>query len=176
MTDEEILRKIVDGTPDSDIREHLPTLYRLTVDLDARRVLELGVKYGNSTLAFLMALHETGGHLTSVDIELPRVAYKRIKRRGWLGRWTLRWRDDREYEWEHDTPPDIVFIDSSHAYEHTAYELDAFGGLATGAVVLHDTHENNYPGVRKALDEWLDGKDVEVEEHEKQHGLTIVYP
>src|SRR5690606_8392354 len=51
----------------SDIREHLPTLHDLAVKLDAETVIELGVRTGVPTVAWLAALQQTGGTLWAVD-------------------------------------------------------------------------------------------------------------
>src|SRR5947207_12660368 len=52
----------------SDIQEYLPFLYETARSYDGVRVLELGSRKGNSTLAFLAAAEEAGGHVWSNDI------------------------------------------------------------------------------------------------------------
>ncbi len=49
-----------------DIVEHLPTFVQMVRDLEATRVIELGVRAGVSTIAWLYALQGVG-HLWSVD-------------------------------------------------------------------------------------------------------------
>ena len=54
---------------DSDIREYLPLLHGYARLYPAVRVLEVGVRSGNSTVAFLLAAQAMGGHVWSVDID-----------------------------------------------------------------------------------------------------------
>jgi len=54
---------------DSDIREYLPFLYEQARSRPGCRVLELGTRMGNSTLAFLAGAAPSGGHVWSVDVD-----------------------------------------------------------------------------------------------------------
>jgi len=56
-------------TEDSFIHEHLQTLYFITREFKCKKVLELGTGAGESTNAFIQALREIGGHITSIDIK-----------------------------------------------------------------------------------------------------------
>jgi predicted O-methyltransferase YrrM len=58
---------VLTGTGDSD--KHVLTLYSIAIGMGAKRILELGVRGGSTTLPLLMAAQKTGGMLTSVDIE-----------------------------------------------------------------------------------------------------------
>ena len=99
-------------------------------------VLELGVRSGNSTSAFLAAAEANDGHVWSADTERPDVPAS------WhdSGLWTFIQGDDLTLK-----PPaeafDIVFIDTSHHYEHTLAELRRYVPLVAkgGTVLLHDT-------------------------------------
>jgi predicted O-methyltransferase YrrM len=139
----------------SDIWEHLPFLRDTTLGYPAPRVVELGVRTGNSTAAFLAAIEERGaGHVWSVDITTPRVPP------WWLGSpwWTLRVGDDRDPAIRDAVAgdcgaADIVFIDSSHEYGHTLAELESWFPLLRpgGVALLHDT-EWSGRDVARALD------------------------
>lgn len=122
------------ATP-SDIYEHLPTFAAMVRELDAAHVIELGTRTGVSTVAWLYALSRTGGALTSVDID-PKPD---------IGDWP-NWR----FIQGDDLDPivlgqldlaDIVFIDTSHHYEHTLAELRVYQHLVRpgGVIVCHDT-------------------------------------
>ena len=52
----------------SDIQEYLPFLREQARSRPAVRVLELGSRKGNSTLAFLAGAKESGGHVWSCDV------------------------------------------------------------------------------------------------------------
>lgn len=119
----------------SDIYLHLPRLAGLVEALDAKHVIELGTRTGVSTVAWLWALEKTGGRLTSVDVdERPPI--------GEFPHWTFIQGDDCDPAIVAELDDaDIVFIDTSHLYEHTARELRIYRHLVRpgGVLVLHDT-------------------------------------
>lgn len=114
---------------DSDISLHLPFLY------DSARggtVIELGVREGNSTAAFLAA----GAEVWSVDTQYAQVP------REWHGnpRWHFLQGDDLDPGILAALPAeaDVVFIDTAHTYGQTLAELRAYAPRAP-LVLLHDT-------------------------------------
>lgn len=119
----------------SDIYLHLPRMVELVRSLNAQHVIELGTRTGVSTIAWLHALAETGGRLTSVDIdERPPI--------GEHEHWTYVQGDDTDPAiMAQLEPAEIVFIDTSHLYEHTRFELNAYRWLVKpgGVIVCHDT-------------------------------------
>lgn len=140
----------------SDIVDHLPTLHAAVIDSNAQTVVELGVRSGNSTTALLAAVARTGGHLWSVDIRLmPSASYDALRRAA-DDQWTFILGDDMTVADQIDTgsvdcttirdaeprtvplPIDVLFIDSSHHYEHTLAELRLYGPRAD-VILLHDT-------------------------------------
>jgi predicted O-methyltransferase YrrM len=124
--------------PDTDIRAHLPLLYKTVLDYRKPQILELGTRRGESTRAFLAAAEANGGHVWSVDIEQPDVPAEE-----WAatGLWHLTVADDRDVPIPAGYRPDVVFIDTSHELLHTLAELERFVPLAApgGTVLLHDT-------------------------------------
>ena len=118
----------------SDIYEHLPRFVELVEKLDATHVIELGTRTGVSTIAWLYAL-EGKGRLTSVDIDAkPDI--------GDYDHWTFIQGDDLDPEVVGRLEPaDIVFLDTSHLYEHTIRELNTYRWLVKpgGLIVCHDT-------------------------------------
>ena len=61
----------------TDIHEHLTTLYMLTVQMNLKKVLELGTYRGYSTIALLQAAKEINGRLTSIDLAEKEVISRR---------------------------------------------------------------------------------------------------
>lgn len=127
----------------SDINDHLPMFVELVDQLDAHHVLELGTRTGISTLAWLYAL-EGRGTLTSVDIdERPAI--------GDHDHWSFVQGDDLDpaVVRQVSTPtPDIVFIDTSHHYQHTRRELATYRWVVRGGgvIVCHDTEVGRVEG------------------------------
>jgi predicted O-methyltransferase YrrM len=53
----------------TDIDDYLPVFEELASRVDVTRIVELGVREGHSTRAWLNGLRATGGHLWSVECE-----------------------------------------------------------------------------------------------------------
>ena len=168
----------------SDIQGHLPRMVDLVAKLNAQAVIELGVRYGTSTVAWLYGLAATGGHLWSVDIV-------RQHRPIDVDHWTFVEGDDTDPAVLAQLPAtvDIVFVDTNHRYEHTRREIELYAPRVRrgGALVFHDTDvevfpDDHEPGseppwpVRRAVDEFVatSPRVTDVEEHHDFHGLTIV--
>lgn len=119
----------------SDIYLHLPKFVEAVHTYNAQHVIELGTRTGVSTVAWLYALEQTGGHLTSVDIDSkPPI--------GDHPHWLFIQGDDMNPEISSRLEPaDIVFIDTSHHYEHTLRELHTYRWLVKpgGLIMCHDT-------------------------------------
>ena len=165
------------ATP-SDIYLHLPKFVAMVQTLDAKHVIELGTRTGVSTIAWLYALEQTGGRLTSVDIDAkPPI--------GDYPHWTYLQGDDTDVNVIGQLDEaDIVFIDTSHLYEHTVFELATYRWLVKpgGLMVLHDTMlpipegappRPLYP-VRKAVDEFIAETGFAVQFHEDCWGLAVI--
>jgi predicted O-methyltransferase YrrM len=168
--------------PWSDIQDCLPRLYEAAAGYPKVRVLELGVRWGTSTSAFLAAAEKTGGYVWSCDVVLePQVPVR------WLdsGYWTFILGDDMVIE----LPPglfDVVFIDTSHSYLHTLAELTRFTPLVAkgGTMFFHDTRldpvwlagQPPLP-VARALNEFCQATGRTWTDHDAQYGLgEIVHP
>jgi predicted O-methyltransferase YrrM len=147
----------------SDIYLHLPTFVRLVGERNAQHVLELGTRTGVSTVAWLFGLSRTGGRLTSVDIDArPAI--------GEHDAWTFVQGDDMDPAvFASLEPADILFLDTSHHYEHTLRELNLYRHLVRpgGVIVCHDTelmrpegsprHDPPFP-VRRAIEEFCEAE------------------
>jgi cephalosporin hydroxylase len=138
----------------SDIHEHLPTLFEAVLTCPSRNpyIVECGVRSGNSTAALLYGLVvRQGGTLLSVDPAVPDVPDH------WFANpyWTYVRGDDCDPLVTADIEPgiDILFIDTSHTYEHTLRELQVYWPRVRpgGVAFFHDT-ETEGCGVSDALD------------------------
>ncbi len=189
----------------SDINEHLPRLFVETLRMRPRLIVELGVRRGASTFVFERVAQLCNAALVSVDIEDCTEASS-------YPHWHFIQSDDvalapRFPAWcaEHNLPAriDVLFIDTSHLYEHTVQEIDAwFPLLAPHALVFfHDTNQrlvyarddksigqgwNNDRGVLRAVEEYFDQSFNEqidfahvepgwiIRHHARCSGLTIL--
>lgn len=173
----------------SDIQEYLPFLYETARACDKVRVLELGARRGNSTLAFLAGAAESGGHVWSCDIDDVRRFADGIGPFGTLPGWTFVHGDDMDPAVQARLPEqvDVWFLDTSHEYEHTLAELRAYmPRVAPGGVALfHDTNLMGWPGyewdrdvspVAAALDEYCAETGLGWENLPGVYGLGVIRP
>lgn len=161
----------------TDISDHLTTLFSEALAAHPRLIVELGVRGGESTFAFERAAGLSDACLLSVDIEDCGVPCSYAK-------WSFVKRDDVAFADEfagwcaaHNLPPliDVLFIDTSHLYEHTREELRVWMPFLApkGRIILHDTNLtrlyrradgslgvgwNNQRGVIRALEDALGEK------------------
>jgi predicted O-methyltransferase YrrM len=145
----------------SDIYHHLSALFGHVAECRSEDpvVLELGTRTGNSTAAFLYALQvRQCGILHSVDIEAPDVPEDWYRNPQW------------NFHLGSDTDPrilgavlpvhpgiDVLFVDTSHTYEHTLAELVLCMPLVKpgGIALFHDTEVvSEVCHVARALDEY----------------------
>jgi predicted O-methyltransferase YrrM len=141
-------------------------------------VVELGVRSGNSSAAFLAGVELHGGHVYSVDLSRPKVP--------WHGhpQWTFLLGDDIELA--DDLPEcDVLFIDTSHHYQHTLIELETYVPKVKpgGVVLLHDTElerpdaapadDPPFP-VRAAVDKFCTARELVPEYVEGCYGLGVI--
>lgn len=128
----------------SDISDHLPRIFAATLRHDPSLIVELGVRGGASTFVFERVAGLTGSHLVSVDLDDCTGSSS-------FSDWHFIQGDDiaiakRFPEWcrERGIDPriDVLFIDTSHVYEHTVEEIDHwFPCLSERALVIfHDTN------------------------------------
>ncbi len=152
----------------SDIYEHLPRLYD-EASHGYALVIELGVRSGNSTAAFLAAVTEHGGHVWSNDLNQPPVP--------WAGheQWTFIEGDDLAISDQMPRNVDVLFIDTSHHFQQTAVELELYVPKVKpgGVVLLHDT-ELEYPEDRPHTDPPFPVR-LAVDLYCEEHGLTPEY-
>jgi len=58
---------------------HFLFLFNLTREINAQHIVEIGFGGANSAMVFMLALKETGGHLTSIDINPSPIAIQKIE-------------------------------------------------------------------------------------------------
>lgn len=142
----EIKKRSINKT---DICDHLETLFFESLSMRPKLILELGVGDGESTFVLEQVAQLWDSEFVSVDIEDCSKASS-------YRRWLFVQKDDVEFAKEFkswcknrniDPTIDILFIDTSHLFEHTVKEIDSwFPFLSDRAkVFLHDTNlKDNY--------------------------------
>jgi len=182
----------------SDIYEHLPVFVDAVQELKAQKIIELGVRYGVSTLAWMYGLSQQGhGHLWAVDTSFPfyivddHVVTNLLDPQGYLGvvpYWTFILGNDTDTVVLDALPQDvdIILIDTNHVYEETLVELNLYYPRVKkgGRIFLHDTalevtgndpdNKVKFP-VRTAVDEFCDSNGLRWTNNERCYGLGTIY-
>jgi len=140
-----------------DINYFLMLLYEMVVSYGTRKndditIVELGVRGGSSTIAFLSALEKLKkGKLWSCDIDpLMEELNRKVIDGGLYDYWYF-WRGDSvEFadSYFSKRQVDIVFIDTSHEFSQTTKEIDKWSQKIKdgGKMIFHDTL-SRYDGV-----------------------------
>jgi cephalosporin hydroxylase len=177
----------------SDISDHLPLLFIEAMLARPELIVELGVRGGESTFVFERAAKHFNAHLVSIDIEdcSGTSDYER---------WHFIQGDDVQLahnfaDWcraiNISPAIDVLFIDTSHLYEHTVQEINAWFPLlaANAKVIFHDTHMTrlyrrrngsmgvgweNERGVIAAIEEYLGRKVDETRDFVEWHNPWII--
>ena len=180
----------------SDVFDHLPTFVSAVAHAATKsnpvRVIELGVRYGVSTVAWLWALQNGVGELWAVDgsppCEEPTMKVDLLNPLMDLDHFhfILGWDTEVEVLCQLPDEVDIVFIDTNHIYEETLVELETYLPRVKngGKIMLHDTAllstpnattpQPDYP-VRSAMREFCADRGLEYEDTPVCNGLGQVY-
>jgi predicted O-methyltransferase YrrM len=137
--------KIFRGMNETDISDHLNTIFALAMSKKPRTILELGTRGGESTKVLSLVANQIGAKGYSVDLSEAPVWLNEQKN------WQHFVADDTEFSkslidsWPNgDTYSgiDLLFLDTSHLYEHTIHELNLYWELINenGILILHDTN------------------------------------
>ena len=137
-----IIEDVVNGGGDSD--KHLMTLFSIAIGMKSKKILELGVRNGKTTLPLLLAAKMNNGSVVSVDIEDTifnppdelKPHFEFIKKDA------LQYLHDVSKE----EPFDLIYIDDWHAYEHVKKELEYIDQLVSPktVILLHDLMYGNH--------------------------------
>ena len=151
------------GLERSDISDHGSTIFFHALAARPRLIVELGTRGGESTRTLLAAAAVAGADVLSIDrddcsaVDSPH-----------RDRWHFERGDDVEFArdrfraWcvSRGFPPtaEVIFVDTSHEFEHTRQELAAWLPLLSeqGVMILHDTNMGR--GVYARLDGSVDAR------------------
>lgn len=138
------------------MQDHLVELYSWARGWDFAHIVELGVRTGNSTCAFLAGLEvHRRGHLWSIDINPADVPAEWRESPFWsflqadgLGAEALAWGP---------AEIDVLFLDTDpHSYSQTIAELYAWAPRVRrgGVILVHDTDDPDHAEPAMALREY----------------------
>jgi len=138
-------------------------LYALIKLYRAKRVLEIGVSAGHSTLWLAQAVSENNGQLTALDnwsrtnggrAGSEKQARKRLMDNG-LQRYVSFVSTDSQafLQKQADGSFDVVWVDGDHAYLVALADVKEAARVASQLVVVHDTAQRAYSTVRRACKE-----------------------
>lgn len=140
---DELLKSItlrsMDGKGDSD--KHALTLLGIALSINAKNIIELGVRDCKTTEPLLWAAAYNNGTVYSVDInDIDRSKIDTLFHYNWL---TYKMDSIQFLETCQDKikhPIDLVYIDDWHSYEHVKRELEILDRIVTPktVIVLHD--------------------------------------
>jgi len=137
-----VINDVVNGNGDSD--KHLMTLFSIALGTKSKKILELGVRDGKTTLPLLLAAKMNNGKVTSIDIndtiftppeELKEyLEFKKMDALKYLE------------EVSKDEPFDLIYIDDWHAYQHVKKELEYIDQMVSPrtVILLHDLMYGNH--------------------------------
>jgi predicted O-methyltransferase YrrM len=120
----------------------------------SKRVLEVGTSNGYSAIWLCLALEETDGHLTTVEIDPERVklAKENLKRAGLDHRVTFLEGDAHKIVPTLEGPFDFVFLDADKGREHDYFSYLYPKKLLPGAIIA----VHNAIRMRQAMRRYLD--------------------
>ena len=151
---------------ESDINEHLPTLYKYASQCES--IIELGVRGVVSSYAFVYGL--LNNNSSNKKILLNDIEQCNISR---LLQLTNHLKIDIKYEWVNDLDLeikenyDLTFIDTWHVYGQLKRELEKFSKVTNKYIIMHDTTIDEIDG------ETIRRDDMNAEEQTLESGIPL---
>ncbi len=162
----------------SDISEHLSNIFYHALEASPRFIVELGTRGGESTRILLTVVAVTNGRVLSIDIhDCSGIKVLHPERWQFIQANDVAFGNEGFVSWckgQGLVPKaDVIFIDTSHLYEHTKSEIAAWVGhlSESGVMIFHDTNMgrgtygrcdgtvdlgwDNQRGVIRAIEEFL---------------------
>jgi len=125
---------------DSDISSHLDTIYMKVLEFKPKNIVELGVRGGESSKIFNYINQEIDSNIVGVDID--ECDYSFMKNGTFYKANDIIFH--AFYNGLYGKNIDVLFIDTSHYYEHTVQEIHYWFPLLSdkALVIFHDTNLN----------------------------------
>jgi len=169
----EIFEKIEKS--DTGFTLHYPFLYSLVLGLESEEVFEFGT--GFSTHCILNALEKTGGQLISCDVthynDNPNVTEFTKQSERWAFH---HGNSNSTFDSINHKQYDLILHDGSHIGPEVLVDLNNIYPYLKhdGILITHDTrHHSLGPDMMNAVDEFSEGKDIEMLTLPYGYGLTF---
>jgi cephalosporin hydroxylase len=156
----------------SDYKKEGKILYDTILELNAKIIVDLGIRGGCSTRVCLLGAKETNGEVYSCDIIFPEKSLKDfIEKYGLKKYWHLHIGDDIEFASQIDKKIDILLLDSNHETQHVIAQLVCYPEKVSplGRIFIHDS---KYQSVEDAINAFMlnNNKWIKIE-----HDTTLGY-
>lgn len=135
--------------------------------------MELGVREGVSTSAFVYGVEQNGGHVWSVDLNpLCKEVFWNHPNWTFIHGNSL---DVARLE-ESGVPAslDLLFCDTVHTYEQVNLELKTWGPRVKGLILVHNI--NKYPQTKEACEDFAKSTGRMFHARPGNGGLAIIFP
>jgi hypothetical protein len=129
----------------SDINEHLPTLYKYATECES--IIELGVRGVVSSFAFVYGLLNNNSNNKKIllnDISECNINELLSSSKGLKIDIDYKWINDLDLEITNNV--DLTFIDTWHVYGQLKRELQKFSKVTNKYIIMHDTTVDEYYG------------------------------
>jgi len=127
-------------------------LYTLVVSIAARRIVEIGVADGSTTIPLLKGAEEMGGIVHSVDPCICTEANALVDAFGYRKIWTFHFETSDEFFTHYNDSIDLAFIDGDHRCSAVTKDIrNVLSRLSPGGfVLLHDWNPNSLDNIEKS--------------------------
>ena len=150
--------KALYGNLDSD--RHIITIFSIALASKGKTFVELGVREGHTTEPLYEAVKLNGGHLWSVDINIPTEFKPNNENYTFVQKDSIKFLE----EWPKDKRIDVAYVDDWHSYSHVKKQLEILDQLVgpSSIILLHDLmYGNTDPFYHSDLTlkegQWADG-------------------
>jgi len=128
---------------DTDSSSHLPAIFTYSYLKQPARILEVGVASGGTTSTFHRAAQFSNAKLIGVEIQDQFApTYSNLNNALFLCMDDLDFPEYYKNSEFNNKKMDVIFIDTSHEYEHTLQEIKIFAPLLdeNGLMLFHDSN------------------------------------
>lgn len=161
----------------SDISDHMPRLKAFVELLKPRRIIELGVSTGNSTLSFLTGFGAEDYRCKLYSVDMSPIHGELASWQDKIPEWKFILSKDLPMPPELPSQARIIFIDTEHNYPQCIAEIREYAPhlQQNGVMLFHDTDDGMNFGVKKAMLEFAAKFEYFCHFWTGNYGLGVLY-